>query len=218
MLKKYRLFITLLCAIICALYISTGITSVYSEEEYDLGFYLPDDCVMLHCEASEDIWYTQDPELLEIMSTLEDYYIDQTERERYVLSGDVILMCNPFVFQIDQADDEKTVYCVARIDEYGMYQDKELVKHISLGKSSFSCYKIEYVMKDGRQEVKSIYQPQKDEEFIPGYGCGTQGNNGITDQMIMIMDENDYSASTEEFAEIYLQKNGIMNCILHVDM
>ena len=82
---------TLICTIICAIYISTGITSVYSEEEHDLGFYLPDNCVMLHCEPSEDIWYTQDPELLEIMSTLEDYYIIQTKRERYITSGDVIL-------------------------------------------------------------------------------------------------------------------------------
>ena len=203
---------------ICIIYTFTGTTSSYSEEKYDFGFYLPDDCIILHCETSKDIWYTHDPELLELMGTLENYYIIQTGRGDYISSGDVILMCNPFVFRVDQTDNKKIVYCVARIDEYGMYQDKELVRHISLGKTSFSCYKIIYTIRDDQELVDSIWQPQKDEEFIPGYGCGTEGNNGITDEMIMIMEDNDYSASTEEFVNIYLQKNGITNCEVHIDM
>lgn len=184
----------------------------------DVGFYLPDDCVMLQCAPSYDSWYTNDPEKLEIMCTLKEYYIAQTKRERYIASGDVILLCNPFIFQIDQTVNEKTVYCVARIDEYGMYQDKALLKHVSLGKSSFSCYRILYDISDDQQTVQSIHQPEKDEEFIPGYGCSTQGNNGITDKMIMIMDDNDYSASTEDFIDIYLRMNKITNCVVHIDM
>ena len=62
--------------------------------------------------------------------------------------------------------------------------------------------------------MTSVNSPEPEEELIPDWGVGTQGMNGVTDEMILMMDEADHYERMEEYIRKYLEHTGMEDITL----
>ena len=68
----------------------------------------------------------------------------------------------------------------------------------------FQAFTVELEKSEGEWVALSVEIPELGEELVPGWGMGTQGVNGVTDEMIEMMDEGDHYDRMEGYIRKYL--------------
>lgn len=202
-MKKIAGFIFLICLLV--IYGRTAVMESWSSDDYAEQL-LPEGCEREICPTPDDSWFTDDDDTLQLMKVLRNWYYTDTKREELFLDGRYVLIVNPFIFKIDKTQQHEIIYCVCSFDEYWLYSDGEKQNHLCLGWHLYQAFNVDYTACKGEWILNSISIPQKDDELIPGWGIGTQGMNGVSDDMIEIMHEKNYTGETENMAQVYLIK------------
>ena len=205
-MKKAILILTILIAImfyVC----STAETETQDMQNEDYAEQLlPEGSTREVCPPIDDSWLMEDTDMLLLMKALRNWYYEDTKREELFLEGRYVLIVNPYIFKVNSSQQHKRVYCVCNFDEYWLYSDSKMQNYLCLGWNMYQAFTVDFVSCKGRWTVDSISIPQKDEKLIPGWGIGTQGMNGVSDEMIEKMNENNYTGDTEKLAQKYLER------------
>lgn len=176
---------------------------------------IPDGCVREQCPSIDDAWLTDDEDMLLLMKTLREWYYKDTEREHLFLNNKYVLLVNPYIFKTDQTDEYKTIYCTCHFEEYYLYSDDEMNKTLDMGWFSFHAFSVSFDRIDGEWIVSSVQIPKPDEELVPGWGIGTNGMNGVTDDMIVMIDEGHHDDLADIYLQKYLEHTGLENVTVY---
>ena len=182
---------------------TTAVMESWNNDDYAEQL-VPEGCSRVICPLPDDSWFTDDDDTLQLMKALRNWYYTDTKREKLFIEGKYVLIVNPYIFKVDRTQQHKRVYCMCGFDEYWLYSDREMKNHLCLGWNMYQAFTVDFIACKDNWTVNSISSPQKDEELVPGWGIGTQGMNGISDDMIEIMYENNYTGGTEEYARTYI--------------
>ncbi len=211
---------TIVMLVVALLYFFSGFVSfptAHATEEND-EFYpewmIPEDCIRINCPSIDDSWFTNDTDMLLLMNALREWYYTTSGKEEHFLNNECLLIINPYIFQVDNAQQEKTIYCTSYFDSYLLYSDREMNKTLCLLNSSFLAISVNFGEKDGQWKVENIYIPELDEELIPGWGIGTQGMNGVTDEMIVMMSKSHHYDRCEDYVQQYLIHTNMTDTIV----
>lgn len=180
--------------------------------------WIPEGCVRENCPPLEDAWLSDDEERVLLMKTLRQWYCEESPRSgKRFMNQQYIVILNPFIFSIYYYDSGKTVYCLCNFDEYYMYSDATSKKYLCFGDDWYQALRADYEKNGDQWLLRSVTMPGKNDELIPGCGIGTQGMNGMSDELIeRVIDEN-YTGYTDEYARIYLERNHIENAEIIYD-
>lgn len=172
--------------------------------------WIPKGCVREDCPPLDDAWFAVDEEKVLLMKTLRQWYCEESPRSgKRFMDQQYVVILNPFIFGIDYNDSEKTIYCLCNFDEYYMYSDATSKKYLCFGDYWYQALRADYEKNGNQWLLKSVTLPGKDDELIPGCGIGTQGMNGMSDELIERTIAENYTGSTEEYARIYLVRNNL---------
>ncbi len=190
-----------------------------ADDYWDTGDYadwiMADGCTREECPSIDDSWLTDDEDMLLLMKTLREWYYKTTEREPLFLNNRYMLLVNPFIFQTDGDDAHKTIYCTCHFEEYYLYSDKEMKRTLEIGWFSFHAFSVSFDRIDREWIVSSVQIPKPDEELIPGWGIGTNGMNGVTDNMITMMSEGHHYDRADGYLQKYLEHTGLENVTVY---
>ena len=187
------------------------------EEGLIPSWMIPEGCTWIKCPPVNDTWMTDDEDMLLLMRTLREwwyYYYDTPENGEPFRNNDCVLFLNPFIFETDRNGNQKTIYCTCYFDTDLVYEDAEKNKTLLQADWSFLALSAVFEENGGEWTVTSVNSPEPEEELIPDWGVGTQGMNGVTDEMILMMDEADHYERMEEYIRKYLEHTGMEDITL----
>ena len=197
-MKKTACFI--LCILLCILQ-----AVCLAEEDDDYAMWMntiPEEAVVeRNCPPIDDAWLTDDENMLLTMRALRDwYYADIYSDSRYVL------FVNPFIFQTEESGNHKTIYCTCHFHNFILYSCSGK-KTLELVDWRFQAFTVEFEKSGEEWVALSAEIPGRDEELVPEWGIGTQGMNGVTDEMIEMMDEGNHYDRIDDYIRKYLEHN-----------
>ena len=88
-----------------------------------------------------------------------------------------------------------------------MYSDPEGKKTLETEDDSCLPLAVLFKQEDGQWILSSVTCPGPEEELVPGWGIGTDGINGISDEMFLMMDEGNHFEWNKEYMNRYLEHN-----------
>jgi len=197
-----RVMIVLLAVMLLSINLSIA-------EDVDYGFFLSDESSIRVSPTIDYTLLSNDPDELLVMETIRDWYISDTSRGHYFEAQELVLFVAPFIFDIHEAEGTKNIYCVCTIDEYGLVENKNNELHFYSGYTTYLPFDLLYTRQADRWEIANIRIPSKDEELITGWGTGTQGMNGISDEMMNMMTEAQYDNRIAQLVCQYMEAAGI---------
>ena len=179
------------------------------------AYIIPNGCTREKCPPIDDAWLTDNEDMLLIMKALREwYYTEDEHRKALFLNNDYMLLVNPFIFQVAQAEQRKTIYCTCIFEEYYLYTNSDMKKTLKEGWYNLIPFAVEYEFCEGQWIVSAISIPEPEEELIPGWGIGTQGMNGVTDEMIEMMSKSHHYDRCEDYIQQYLIHTNMTDTIV----
>lgn len=194
------------CFILCILLCVLQAVCMAEENDDDLvwRWLIPHEAVVeQNCPPVDDAWLTDDEDMLLAMKALRDWYHKESWGGEVYSDSRYVLLVNPFIFQTDQSENHKTIYCTAHFENFLLYSSSGK-KTLFLVDYLFQAFTVELEKSEGEWVALSVEIPELGEELVPGWGMGTQGMNGVTDEMIEMMDEGDHYDRMEGYIRKYL--------------
>lgn len=97
------------------------------------------------------------------------------------------------------------------MDEYALVKNADQELTFRSGYSTYLAFDLQYTRVEDEWKITAIRLPSQDEELIPGMGIGTQGMNGVTDEMISTISGSSYDQRIEQYIQCYLRQYGMEN-------